>query len=150
MFLWNVGKCLKIFPRVYVSSEDEWILEEAEDAGAIPIKRPLELCGETPNIPVYQHALEFMNGVDGIVAVQCNSPTINSKLIENAKHLLEMGAQEVMTKHQDGTIYGSIWALSRNRLKSYGDPYNPKPDVLLCDNSIDIHTEEDLLKAQKQ
>ena len=26
MFLWNVEKCLKIFSRVYVSSDDDWIL----------------------------------------------------------------------------------------------------------------------------
>jgi len=149
MFLWNVDKCKRIFSRVYVSSDDPWILEEAEWNGAIPIKRGEELCGDTPNIPVYQHALQFMNGVDGIVAVQANSPTIDSKLIEQAKELLENGKQEIMTKHEDGSIYGSIWAMSRKRLENYGDPYKPTPDVLLCDKSIDIHTEQDLLEALK-
>lgn len=150
MFLVNTKKCLKIFSRVYVSSDDDWILSEAEDAGAIPIKRPEELCGDTPNIPVYQHALQFMNGVDGIVAVQANSPTINSKIIENVKSLILMGAREVMTKHQDGTIYGSVWGLSRKRLENYGDPYKPNPDLLLVDCSIDIHTIEDFKKATCQ
>jgi CMP-N-acetylneuraminic acid synthetase len=150
MFLVNTKKCLKIFSRTFVSSDDDWILEEAEDAGATPIKRPIELCGDTPNIPVYQHALQFMNGVDGIVAVQANSPTINSKIIENVKELLLMGANEVMTKHQDGTIYGSVWGLSRKRLENYVDPYKPKPDILLCDTSIDIHSSEDFIKALNQ
>jgi CMP-N-acetylneuraminic acid synthetase len=139
MFLWNVEKCLKIFSRTYVSSDDDWILSEAENAGAIPIKRPIELCGDTPNIPVYQHALTFMNGVDGIVAVQANSPTIKSKLIMEAKRFLEAGAQEIMTSHPNGDIYGSVWAISSKKLKEYKDPYNPKPDILLCDPSIDVH-----------
>ena len=147
MYLVNTKKCLRIFSRVCVSSDNSWILEGAEDAGAIPIKRPQELCGDVPNIPVYQHALGFMNGVDGIVAVQCNSPTINSKLIEQAKELLDSGVQEVMTKHEDGSIYGSIWALSSKRLREYGDPYKPKPDILLLDTSVDIHSEADLEKA---
>jgi hypothetical protein len=150
MFLVNTKKCLKIFSRTFVSSDDDWILNEAEDAGAIPIKRPSELCGDTPNIPVYQHALQFMNGVDGIVAVQSNSPTINSKIIENAKELLEAGVQEVMTCHDDKTIYGSVWAMSRKRLETYGDYYHPKPDIVLTDPSIDIHEEISFNQALNQ
>jgi len=119
MFIWNVEKCLKIFSRVYVSSDDDWILSEAENIGAIPIKRGEELCGDVPNIPVYQHALTFMNGVDGIIAVQANSPTIKSKLIMEAKRYMEIGVQEVLTFHPDGTKYGSIWGLSTKRLKEY-------------------------------
>jgi pseudaminic acid cytidylyltransferase len=150
LFLVNTEKCLKVFPRVYVSSEDPWILGEAEDAGAIPIKRPIELCGDTPNIPVYQHALQFMNGVDGIVAVQANSPTVKSGLILKAKRFIEIGFQEVLTSHPDGSKYGSIWALSRKRLEKYPDPYNPKPDIWIKDWSIDIHNMEDLQKALKE
>jgi len=144
MFLWNVEKCLKIFSRTFVSSDNDWILSEAENAGAIPIKRPAELCGETPNITVYQHALTFMNGVDGIVAVQANSPTIKSKLIMEAKRFLEVGTQEVMTSHPNGDIYGSIWAISSKKLKEYKDPYNPQPDFKIIDYSCDIHTLKDL------
>jgi len=147
MFLINTRKCLNIFSRVYVSSDDPWILGEAEEIGAIPIKRPKELCGDTPNIPVYQHALQFMNGLNGIVAVQANSPTINSKLIVITKYLMEHGFKEIMTCHKDYSIYGSIWALSYWRLKNYDDPYKPKPEVLIYDPSIDIHTNEDYKKA---
>ncbi len=150
MFLWNVEKCLKIFSRTFVSSDDDWILDEAEETGAIPIKRPIELCGDAPNIEVYKHAMKFMNGVDGIVAVQANSPTIRSKLIMEAKQLLEMGAQEIMTSHPDGTIYGSIWGLSYKRLKNYGDPYHPKPQILIKDFSIDIHNDDDFRQALTQ
>jgi CMP-N-acetylneuraminic acid synthetase len=149
MFQWNVEKCLRIFSRVYVSSDDSYILETAEWIGAIPIKRDQDLCGDVPNIPVYRHALQYMNGVDGIVAVQANSPTISSNLIRISKELLEKGFQEIMTMHEDRTIYGSIWALSRYRLETYKDFYNPNPDVLLYDKSIDIHCWLDYKNAKQ-
>lgn len=147
MFLNNVEKCLNLFPKVYVSSDDSEILFHSWNAGAITIERGPELCGETPNIPVYQHALEQMRDVDAIVAVQANSPTLDSNLIAVAKRLMEMGVPEVMTCHPDYSIYGSIWALSTQKLKNYGDPYNPQPDILIKDESVDIHNEDDLAKA---
>jgi len=150
MFQWNVEKCLNIFSRTYVSSDSKYILDLAEELGAIPILRPEELCGDAPNIEVYKHALQFMNGVDGIVAVQANSPTINSKIIQNAKHLLETGVNEVITCNEDKTIYGSVWGLSRKKLEQYGDPYNPNPDIKLVDNSTDIHCLADIISALKQ
>ncbi len=146
----NVEKCLKIFEKVYVSSDDIEILHQAWTLGAIPIERGEELCGDTPNIPVYQHALERMGDVDAIVAVQANSPTVHPRLIDLIKGIAEMGVHEIMTMHPDHSIYGSVWALSAIKLRTYGDPYKPEPWVLLVDNSVDIHTEEDYQEALRQ
>ncbi len=143
MFLVNVEKCLRIFGRVYVSSDSDEILDLASGVGAIPIKRGLELCGDIPNIPVYQHAIRQMGQTDAIVAVQANSPTIDSNLIALVKKLIETGVGEVMTCHPDYKLYGSIWGLQRPVLHDYGDPFHPAPDVLIVDNSIDIHTKGD-------
>lgn len=146
MFLVNVEKCLRIFSKVYVSSDSQEILQTAQAAGAIPIRRGIELCGDTPNIPVYRHAFMNMGDIDGIIAVQANSPTINPRIILQVKRLMQSDAEEVMTCHPDYSIYGSVWAMSRNRLLNYD--YNPKPDALIVDISTDIHTEEDLAKAK--
>lgn len=143
MFLVNTEKCLKIFDRVYVSSDNQAILNMAEKAGAIPIWRSGKLCGSVPNIPVYQHALTKMGEVDGIVAVQANSPNIDPLIIRTVKELAEMGYEEVMTVHEDRSIYGSVWAIATEKLKNYGDPYKPNPSSTVVDPSIDIHTEED-------
>lgn len=151
MFVWNLQKCLQIFTRTYVSSDSDHILEIAEDMGAIPIKRPLQLCGDTPNIPVYRHALDYMNGVEKIFAIQANSPTLKNSTIYQAKSIMErFKLNELMTCHKGGKIYGSIWALTRERLLDYQDFYNPVPDVLVLDTSVDIHTQEDLEKALKE
>lgn len=156
MFVVNVKKCIPLFDEVYVSSDSEEILDITEKCGAIPIKRGEELAGETPNITVYQHAQETMDA-DYIVAVQANSPTVSAGLIILAGELLKMGFNEVMTSHplsrnkdyhkQAAKVYGSIWALSRETLKDYEDPYHPNPDVLLVDDSVDIETESDYKKA---
>lgn len=144
MFLINVKKCLKLFDKVYVSSEDRKILKMAENAGAIPIMRDKHLCGDTPNIPVYQHAMHKMKS--DFVAVQANSPTVNPKLIITIRDLLK-DYDEIMTCHEDYSIYGSIWALKQDKLKNYQDHYKPKPKILVVDHSIDIHTAGDLQDA---
>lgn len=162
MFLWNVEKCLNLFTRVYVSSDDPEILMEAWQAGAIRIERDKSLCTDTiPNIPVYQHALERMGeNVQAIVAVQANSPTIDQNLIAVAKGLMEIGTPELMTVHpivrgysyhsQLFYIYGSIWGIRGDVLKEYGDPYKPNPKVLIEDPSVDIHDEADVVDALAQ
>jgi CMP-N-acetylneuraminic acid synthetase len=146
----NTRKCLALFEKVFVTSDDIELLHEAWEMGAVPIERGPELCGNCPNIPVYQHALERMGAVDSIVAVQANSPTIAPQLIEVAKIMMESGVPELMTCHKDYSIYGSIWGVSAKQLRVYGDPYKPKPWALLLDLSVDIHTEEDYLEALRQ
>ena len=154
MLTWNIEKCLEIFNDVYVSSDSEEILELAERWGAIGIQRGKELCGETPNIPVYQHALKRMGRVDGIVAVHANNPLIDPNLIRFVKKALEGGASEVMTCHpvehgeaykeQGAKIYGSIWGIKADKLVRYKDPYKPSPDILCVDKSIEVETIKDL------
>jgi CMP-N-acetylneuraminic acid synthetase len=150
MFVHNVQKCTGLFDKVYVSSDSEPILETAKQYGAIAIKRPLKLCGETPSIMVYDHAQKTMDA-DIVVAVQANSPTIDIELIRSAKIIMETGRfNELMTISPDRKIIGSIWALKKEKLLNYGDFYVFRPDVTLVDPAIDIHTEDDYDKAKKQ
>lgn len=160
MFLWNVEKCLAIFERVYVSSDSFHILEMATKAGAIPIHRGEELCGDVPDIPVYQHALSKMSNVSAVVAVHANNPTIEKNLIALTKKLVDLGVQEVMTchpmthlesyHHQSNRVYGSIRGMTVERINDYPDPFKPNPDVLLVDTSIEIETPESYELCLKQ
>lgn len=149
MFLTNVEKCLKLLDKVYVSSDSEDILDWADSRGAIAIKRGEELCGDVPNIPVYRHAVQFMGEIDGIVAVQANSPNIDIEVIKEVIDAMQ-DHEEVITVHPDGLIYGSVWALSLKRLSEYVDFYVPKPDFTVVDDSIDIHLVGDYIEALKQ
>lgn len=151
MFLVNTKKCLELFDLVYVSSDSMDILKQAEKAGAIPILRSTDLCGDTPNIPVYRHAMEVMpKDIVGIVAVQANSPTVPLEVIKRVKILMEEGAKEVMTCHPNREIYGSVWGISRDCLKAYVDFYKPKAIVKVIDYSTDIHSTEDYLQALQE
>ncbi len=154
MFLWNLEKCLKVFDEVYVSSDDYKILQDAGKEGALAIHRTKELCGDCPDIPVFLHALSKMpKEVDGIVAVHADTPLIERNLIALAKKLLETGVQEVMTckpmqhspvyKASHNNIGGSIRGIARERLENYGSPFEPNPDVLLVDDSIEIEDQSD-------
>lgn len=147
MWQWNTRRCLKVFDKVYVSSDDPEILAQAKELGATAIERGEDLCGDTPNIYVYRHAIQYMRGIEAIVAVQANSPTLHTDLIETAKLLMQKGTPEVMTCHRDYSMYGSIWALTTNRIRMYQDPYKQTPEILLVDPSTDIHTLEDFNKA---
>lgn len=159
MFLVNVEKMLKIFDEVYVSSDDPSMLRKAKKLGAKTILRDESLCGDVPNITVYQFCLKHMGDVAGIVAVQSCSPNVPDKLILTAKGLMELGYGEVMTcqplQHahvyhdHSAKIYGSIWGISTNKLKNYEDPYKPTPDILLVDSSEDIHYQDDYEIALK-
>jgi CMP-N-acetylneuraminic acid synthetase len=158
MFLWNLGKMLKIFDEVYVSSDSYEILQLASLEGAKGIHRGKDLCGDTPDIPVFQHALKKMGEVDGIVAVHANNPNIEKNLIAMTKKIMDMGVQEVMTcypmtkkteyKKQGNPIYGSIRGISKERLLNYKDPFHPEPEVLLVDNSLEIETIDDFNLCQ--
>ena len=142
-----------------MSSDSREIIKRAYEIGAIGIHRGEDLCGDVPDIPVYQHALSKMGDVDAIVAVHVDTPLVEPNTIAVVKRLMEMGVQEVMTckpiegatnyKDQYSHIYGSIRGISKERLENYGDPYKPSPDVWVVDSSPEIETPEDYKKVCK-
>lgn len=157
MFVWNLLKCVDIFDEVYVSSDSQSILNLARIHGAKGILRGEELCGDCPDIPVYQHAVEHMPNVTGVVAVHANNPTVDKNLIATVKRITDMGVPEVMTCHpithgddyftHHNRLYGSVRGLTVEKLSNYGDPYKPAPDVLVVDDSIEIETQQDYDKC---
>ena len=54
-----------------------------------------------------------------------------------------MDCDELLTIYPSLKINGSLWGFSKNKLLNYGDPYVHEPDVLLTDESIDVHTIEE-------
>ncbi len=149
---WNIAKAKNFFPAVYFSSESKTLLQIAEKYGAITIERPAELAlDDVPNIPVYVHAFEFMNNPDLVVSLQSNSPTLPEERIKTALKIMEIPSiQELTTVDAKLKVHGSIWALKRQRLLNYGDPFTYKADIFMFDDSVDIHTREDFENAKKQ
>ena len=163
MFVWNLLKCLALFNKTYVSSDTSLILDIARKHGAIPIHRPAHLCGDTPSITVFQHAIEHMGSPgkpalyneDIIISVQASAPNVEPSLIQKIKELMETGKfQEVMTckriNEDNLEIHGSVWGLTKKRIENYKNPYEYTAELFLIDNSIDIHNYDDFLKAQHE
>ena len=152
VFLWNLEKAKKYFPAVYFSSDSEEMLKKAEAIGVPAIRRPPELAGDNvPNIPVFVHAYGFMEQPDMIVALQSNSPTLPESRIKRALAVMEIpDIQELITIDKNFKVHGSIWALKRERLLNYGDPYQYKAEIFMFDDSVDIHTQEDFENAKQQ
>lgn len=151
MFVWNMEKCLQIFERTVVSSDSEKTLKIAKDAGAIIHRRTWRLCGDQPNMKVYQDIIAKIP-CKGIVAVQANSPTVSLKNILMGKNLLEWGIGEAITKHRNGKFYGSVWSLARKTIEKYtpSEMWEAHPDVAYYCDSIDIHTKADFEQAKRQ
>jgi hypothetical protein len=86
-----------------------------------------------------------------------NNPTVSYEIILRTKRLIEDGVDEVMTCHpmtynenyhnHANKVYGSIRGLSLKRVKRYGDPYKPRPTVLVVDDSVEIETPDSYEKA---
>lgn len=152
LFVHNLEKGLHLFDEFYVSSDYDAVLKIAEQMGALPIVRNSEDKNliDGPNITYYQHAYQFMGEPDVIVAIQANSPSLEPETIETVIQLMKEGNQEVKTCHGDKSDYGSVWAMTKERLFNYKNPYHAKPDVWIRCDSIDIHTISDLRDALRK
>lgn len=152
LFEWNLEKLLNLGLKVVLDSDDDDILEHAHEMGAIPRKRPEELCGhDIPSVPLFLSIINGFPSAKKLVNVQANSPQVTPSVIERCVAALNMNAvNEVLTINSDLSLNGSVWGFSRSRLENYGDYYTHNPDVFILDNSIDIHTESELNKARQE
>jgi len=146
LFEWNLKKILSTGISVYFDSDSEELLTKAEKLGAIPHTRPGHLLGnDIPSVPIFQQLYQdFSLGTTPLLNIQANSPNVPTELIEKSIHLLgNLNFHELLTIYPDLKINGSLWGFSSNRLLNYGDPFVHKPDILLTDDSIDIHIIEE-------
>jgi len=143
LFTRNLAKMVGLDLLPIVDSDDSEILDVAEQAGAVPHLRAHEFRGADvatqPIVKAAFEALEIRSPTCAVI-VQANSPNLSRATLERAIAIIRhTPVHEVMSAFPDGTHNGSVWAISHERLFSYGDPYRHRPDVLLVDDSIDIH-----------
>jgi CMP-N-acetylneuraminic acid synthetase len=150
MIQWSIEACLKseLINRdaIYVSSEDDEILELCESLSVNTINRPVELSADDVwTQDVLKHAVSEIGDLeesDIIVRVQANSPQVTSKKIDECiLKLLDANLWEVFTINPEGVEDAAIhvmrlWCVNQSALSVY-------KGVVLT-NYIDIHTQEDL------
>ena len=121
---------------------------------------------EIPARILFKSCLKFMpKNIDGILAIQANSPNIKPSLIKKAYEIMKKTeVEELVTCYENYeknlntfniTVYASLWGATRKKIKKYNnnvkihDDYFFNPDCILVDGSIDIHTKKDFLLSQK-
>lgn len=152
LYEWNLEKLLRQGIPVMFDSDDEGMLKRATVLGAVPHLRSKSLCGhDVPSVPLFQSIVNDAATVPGaILNLQANSPNCSELLVSRAVALCRHVAfAELLTVFPDRSNNGSLWGFSYERLMNYGDPYVHKPDVLLVDDAVDIHTEADLEAARQ-
>ena len=159
MFLWNIEKGLSISKNYYFNSDDTEMIEAASKLGLKNIKREKKLLGhEIPSRLIFKSCLEKMpKNVDGILHIQANSPNLELSLIKSALKIMQLNnIEELLTCDENYNQYGSLWGITRKRIKEYNMNKNIhdrkviKPDCYLVDKSIDIHNLRDFKLSLKQ
>lgn len=149
MFLWNLKKLVCLFDTVVFDSDCVDMCALAAEAGAHISLREQNLRGnDVPSVPILLSVINKFPDFDKLISLQANSPHTSLEVIDRCSAKLLMGeVDEVLTRYENGKINGSVWGLSRYRLHNYGDFYSHSPDVLVVDDSIDIHTYDDYINA---
>lgn len=151
MFMWNLQKLVDLFENVVLDSDCDEMLKLGTELGVIGHKRKKTLLGnDIPSVPIFKSISDDYPDFSHVLNLQANSPNTSTNVIKNCANIILLNeVNEVLTNYSSGEINGSVWCFTRERLQNYGDFYKHYPNVLVHDDSIDIHTEDDFLKALK-
>lgn len=156
LFTWNLSKALEITKNVYFNSDDVGMINIARLMKAHVLERNTNLRDhDVPSRVLFNSSLKKMpKDIEVILSIQANSPNIEPKLIKTCFELMKNNNfDELLTCDVNYNIYGSLWGLSRKRVMtsslkiSLNDKKTQKPDCLILDRSVDIHTLEEFKKS---
>ena len=109
LFMHSVNVALEspMISDVIVSSDSQEILELAQDCGALALKRPKALCGDTvPNFKVCQHVVEALNDSDRRVdCIALLQPTQPFRSVE--------GIDDAITRLSKHTVFDSLTSVTK-------------------------------------
>lgn len=149
MISYAINACLKseLIERVIVSTDSEEIGQIAKNFGAEVHQRPASLAKDNiPTQDVMKHFIANYPETDVLVLVQANSPNVRTETIDRAiRKLIDYNLREVRSVNSYGLENGAIWVASKEAIA--WDGLSVYFGVIL-DNSVDIHTIDDVKKAE--
>ena len=141
-------KASKYINDVYVSSDDDAILQCGVEAGAIALKRPHELADDqTPKIIAIRQAVEdpivtAAGEVDVVIIPQANSPQITAEQIDRGIQLmLDHNLWEVMSTDHNGVQNAAFRIVRKHAL--FNNFLSAHCGFVVAEN-IDVHTIDDI------
>ena len=146
----NEAKKSKYIDKIYVTSENDAILDYASHLGVLTLKRPRYLSyDDVPKQKVVVHALKQINEkFNYVFSIQANSPQINYKDLNRAYLAL--------TKNNKSEIISCNNKLIQNaafRIMKYNYAFQNTLSTGICiyiTDYIDIHNLKDLNLARKK
>ena len=141
LMAWTIEHCAKGgADLVYVSSDSEEILAVGEQYGALPIRRPLEISGDTASSESgWLHALsvieDVVSDVDWILAPQVTSPLREIGDITGAINLAQTNEFDSLFS---ATVVEDfcLWRKSKNGLESFSYDYRDRKPRQLFEKTI--------------
>ncbi len=156
LIVWSIDACLAAeqIDAVYVSSDDDEILQIARNSGAEAIERPAPLADDiTPKIEAIRHAHGWLRDEadtepEIIVSVQANSPEMSAGDLDSAvSKLKRFNCWEVFSIDENDLMNGAIRALRTDCL--YNTFLSAHMAVIRA-NYIDVHTRQDLDEIERR
>lgn len=133
---------------IYVSSDDQAILDVGSQWGAIPLVRPAELADDqTPKIVAIRQATEdprvLADGpVETVIVPQANSPQITADQIRKGYALMQdHNLWEVMSADDNGVQNAAFRIVKKHAL--YNTFLSAHCGFVVA-NNLDVHTIEDI------
>ena len=133
---------------IFVSSDDEDILEVGRQAGATVLKRPAELADDkTPKIVAIRQAVEdplveARGVVENVIVAQANSPELTAAHFQTGHDLMvQYGLWEVMSADENGVQNAAFRIVKKHAL--YNTFLSAHCGFVVA-NNLDVHTLEDI------
>lgn len=138
--------------KIFVSSDCDEILEVSTKAGAIPIKRPIELASDlSKDIDSFIHALDFIGDVEEIIHLRVTTPLIETSVLDSAINFYLQNKElctSMRSVHEtpdsvlkffvkDGLFLKSICE-TQNNVEIYSLPRQSLPSTYCPNGYIDI------------
>ena len=143
----KIAKECKLVHSIYVSTDNEEITEFCKREGVSVIKRPVELCGDTPVLEVYRHALmHFVDkDIDYIIGLQPDHPDRTQSLENLIQYALKNDLDDLISVDSKGYRNGSIRIMKVKALKE--GKISEKIGSMM-DDAINIHSLKYLRRAE--
>lgn len=159
LMCWPIEACLKSKfldnNNIFVSSEDDEILNIAKESGVQIIERPSFFAGDNVwTQEVLEHALaditykKHIRDIDVVIRVQANSPQIKpEKIDECIQKLIDHDLWEVFTVDKDGIEDAAIHVMKAKCVRQKA--LSVYKGVVITDY-IDVHTLDDLKRIEEK
>lgn len=138
---------------IFVSSDDDDILEVGKKWGATPLKRPASLADDkTPKIvairqAVEDPAVEAKGEVENVIVAQANSPELTAEQFTKGFRLMQdHGLWEVMSADDNGVQNAAFRIVKKHAL--YNTFLSAHCGFVVA-NNIDVHTIDDIKQLEE-